>query len=52
VTGGTVEDHIAAMHESKRVVADAVSGNVEAALADLPDTELRELLELDGAVII
>jgi SNF2 family DNA or RNA helicase len=52
VTGGTVEDHIAAMHESKRAVADAVSGNVEAALADLPDTELRELLELDGAVII
>ncbi|MFW3365088.1 DEAD/DEAH box helicase [Rhodococcus qingshengii] len=52
VTGGTVEDHIAAMHESKRAVADAVSGNVEAALADLPDAELRELLELDGAVII
>lgn len=52
VTGGTVEDHIAAMHESKRAVAESISGNSEAALADLPDSELRELLELDGAVII
>lgn len=52
ITGGTVEDHIAAMHESKRSVAESISGNSEAALADLPDTELRELLELDGAVII
>ncbi len=52
VTGGTVEDHIAAMHESKRAVAESISGNSEGALANLPDSELRELLELDGAVII
>lgn len=52
VTGGTVEDHIAAMHDSKRAVAEAVSGNIDATLADLPDTELRELLELDGAEIL
>ncbi|WP_241997333.1 DEAD/DEAH box helicase [Rhodococcus sp. SMB37] len=51
VTGGTVEDHIAAMHLSKRSVAESISGGSEAELAKLPDTELRDLLELDGAVI-
>ncbi|MFC4606093.1 DEAD/DEAH box helicase [Rhodococcus kronopolitis] len=48
VTGGTIEDHIAAMHESKRALAESVTGNTEAALADLPDTELRALLDLDA----
>ncbi|TQF74827.1 DEAD/DEAH box helicase [Rhodococcus spelaei] len=48
VTGGTVEDHIAAMHESKRAVAESISGNAEAALADLPDAQLRALLDLDA----
>lgn len=47
VTGGTIEDHIAAMHESKRAVADSISGSSEAALADLPDSQLRALLDLD-----
>ncbi|SDC54466.1 DEAD/DEAH box helicase [Rhodococcus tukisamuensis] len=48
VTGGTIEDHIAAMHESKRALAESVTGTTEAALADLPDTELRALLDLDA----
>lgn len=47
VTGGTIEDHIAAMHHSKRAVAESVSGNPEAVLAKLPDAELRALLDLD-----
>lgn len=52
VTGGTVEDHIAAMHHSKKAVANSISGELEGQLAKLPDTELRELLDLDGAVIL
>lgn len=48
VTGGTIEDHIATMHESKRALAESVTGNAEAALAELPDTELRALLDLDA----
>ncbi|NKW46138.1 ATP-dependent helicase [Rhodococcus hoagii] len=48
VTAGTIEDHIATMHATKRALAETVSGNVEAALAELPDTELRELFELDA----
>ncbi|GAB2655852.1 hypothetical protein GCM10027068_39690 [Prescottella soli] len=48
VTGGTIEDHIATMHESKRALAETVSGNTEASLANLPDTELRALLDLDA----
>ncbi|WP_084611626.1 DEAD/DEAH box helicase [Tomitella biformata] len=52
VTGGTIEDHIAAMHESKRAVADSItvdpgSTGPESALAAMSDAQLRELLELD-----
>ncbi|MGC0365114.1 SNF2 family DNA or RNA helicase [Rhodococcus sp. 27YEA15] len=52
VTGGTIEDHVDAMHRSKRSVAESISGNIESTLADLPDTELRGVLELGDAVII
>ncbi|MET4611363.1 SNF2 family DNA or RNA helicase [Rhodococcus sp. PvR044] len=48
VTGGTIEDHIASMHESKRALAESISGNSEAALAELADDELRSLLDLDA----
>jgi SNF2 family DNA or RNA helicase len=51
VTAGTVEDHIAAMHDSKRAVAESISGDAQLTLAHLPDTELRGILELDAAVI-
>ncbi|APU15036.1 DEAD/DEAH box helicase [Actinoalloteichus fjordicus] len=50
VTGGTVEDHIARLHESKRVLADAVAGG-EAALAELSDEDLHAVLDLDEEVI-
>ncbi len=48
VTGGTIEDRIATMHESKRALAESITGNTEVELADLPDTELRALLDLDA----
>ncbi|MER7006092.1 DEAD/DEAH box helicase [Dactylosporangium sp. NPDC000555] len=47
VTGGTVEDHIARLHNSKRALAGVVSGDTEAALADLSDDDLRNVLQLD-----
>ncbi|ASO20433.1 ATP-dependent helicase HepA [Actinoalloteichus hoggarensis] len=50
VTGGTVEDHIARLHESKRVLAEAVAGG-EAALAELSDEDLHAVLALDEEVI-
>ncbi|MBB5153625.1 DEAD/DEAH box helicase [Saccharopolyspora phatthalungensis] len=47
LTDGTVEEHITRMHEQKRDLASLVTGRSEAAaLADLPDRDLRELLEL------
>ncbi len=48
ITEGTVEDRIAAMLERKRELADAVLGSGEAALTELTDTELAELVELRG----
>ncbi|WP_433612758.1 DEAD/DEAH box helicase [Prescottella agglutinans] len=48
VTGGTIEDHIAAMHKSKRAVAESIAGGSEAALADLSDAELRAIVDLDA----
>ena len=49
VTAGTIEDHIAAMHESKRTVAASIAGGgSEAALADLSDGDLRAILDLDA----
>ncbi|SCG58596.1 DEAD/DEAH box helicase [Micromonospora halophytica] len=47
VTGGTIEDHIAQMHDSKRGLAEIVSGDTEAALAKLSDDELHAVLDLD-----
>ncbi|MFF7656293.1 DEAD/DEAH box helicase [Streptomyces sp. NPDC007983] len=48
ITEGTVEDRIAAMLERKRELADAVLGSGEAALTELTDAELTELVELRG----
>ncbi|WP_369696841.1 DEAD/DEAH box helicase [Streptomyces sp. XD-27] len=50
VTEGTVEDRIAAMLERKQRLADAVLGpdGAEAALTELTDAELAELVELRG----
>ncbi|UXY38563.1 DEAD/DEAH box helicase [Streptomyces albidocamelliae] len=46
VTEGTVEDRIAEMLESKRALADAVLGSGEAALTELTDRELSDLVSL------
>ncbi|WP_410565894.1 DEAD/DEAH box helicase [Amycolatopsis sp. cmx-4-61] len=46
VTEGTVEDRIAAMLREKRALAEAVLAGGEAALTELSDTELAELVEL------
>ncbi len=49
IAEGTVEDRIAAMLERKRALADAVLGSGEAALTELSDAELAELVALRGA---
>ncbi|MGI5121936.1 DEAD/DEAH box helicase [Marinactinospora thermotolerans] len=46
VTEGTIEDRIDAMLRAKRELADAVLTSGEAALTELSDTELAELVEL------
>jgi hypothetical protein len=46
VTGGTIEDHIAQMHDTKRGFAEIISGDTEAALAKLSDDELHAVLDL------
>ncbi|SEC82668.1 Superfamily II DNA or RNA helicase, SNF2 family [Amycolatopsis tolypomycina] len=46
VAEGTVEDRIAAMLREKRTLAEAVLAGGEAALTELSDTELAELVEL------
>ncbi|QCX26162.1 DEAD/DEAH box helicase [Nocardioides jishulii] len=46
VTQGTVEERIAALLERKRGLADAVLGQGEAALTELSDDELRDLVAL------
>ncbi|MEU4893143.1 SNF2-related protein [Streptomyces sp. NPDC044780] len=48
IAEGTVEDRIAAMLTRKRELADAVLGSGEAALTELTDAELAELVELRG----
>ncbi|MDF0529330.1 DEAD/DEAH box helicase [Tsukamurella sp. 8F] len=51
ITGGTIEDRIAQMHDTKRGLADVVDGNAEAALAKLSDDDLHAVLDLDlGAI--
>ncbi len=46
VTEGTVEDRIAALLRRKQELADAVLGSGEAALTELTDAELTDLVEL------
>ena len=46
VTEGTVEDRIAEMLRAKRALADAVLGSGEAALTELTDRELADLVSL------
>ncbi|MGW8066003.1 DEAD/DEAH box helicase [Streptomyces ziwulingensis] len=48
VAEGTVEDRIAALLNRKRKLADAVLGTGEAALTELTDAELADLVELRG----
>ncbi|MCX2971074.1 MULTISPECIES: DEAD/DEAH box helicase [Streptomyces] len=48
VTEGTVEDKVARLLETKRALADAVVGSGEAALTELGDAELAELVALGG----
>nr|WP_208836018.1 DEAD/DEAH box helicase [Streptomyces subrutilus] len=46
IAEGTVEDRIAEMLEAKRALADAVLGSGEAALTELTDRELGDLVSL------
>ncbi|MHC0428892.1 DEAD/DEAH box helicase [Streptomyces sp. O3] len=48
IAEGTVEDRIAEMLESKQGLADSVLGSGEAALTELTDAELADLVELRG----
>ncbi|MEU6141147.1 DEAD/DEAH box helicase [Streptomyces sp. NPDC047081] len=48
IAEGTVEDRIADMLTRKRELADAVLGAGEAALSELTDAELADLVELRG----
>ncbi|MGW3091357.1 DEAD/DEAH box helicase [Streptomyces sp. NPDC001108] len=48
IAEGTVEDRIADMLARKQGLADAVLGSGEAALTELSDAELAELVELRG----
>ncbi|MFE4690101.1 DEAD/DEAH box helicase [Streptomyces sp. NPDC056749] len=48
IAEGTIEDRIAAMLARKQGLADAVLGGGEAALTELSDAELAELVELRG----
>ncbi|MBL3667726.1 ATP-dependent helicase [Streptomyces sp. M2CJ-2] len=46
ITEGTIEDRIAEMLETKRALADAILGSGEAALTELSDRELSDLVSL------
>ncbi|WTR28009.1 DEAD/DEAH box helicase [Streptomyces canus] len=48
IAEGTVEDRIADMLHRKRELADAVLGSGDAALTELTDAELADLVELRG----
>ncbi|MFE4370846.1 DEAD/DEAH box helicase [Streptomyces sp. NPDC056835] len=48
ITEGTIEDRIAEMLARKQGLADAVLGSGEAALTELTDAELADLVELRG----
>ncbi|MER7395188.1 DEAD/DEAH box helicase [Streptomyces sp. NPDC000151] len=49
ITEGTVEDRIADMLARKQRLADAVLGSGEAALTELTDAQLADLVELRGS---
>ncbi|MBB6569177.1 superfamily II DNA or RNA helicase [Kribbella sandramycini] len=49
IAEGTIEDRIAAMLTTKRELADAVLSSGEAALTELSDSDLADLVELRGA---
>ncbi|HEY4570707.1 MAG TPA: DEAD/DEAH box helicase [Kribbella sp.] len=49
IAEGTIEDRIAAMLTTKRQLAEAVLTGGEAALTELSDAELADLVELRGA---
>ncbi|PJN41976.1 ATP-dependent helicase [Streptomyces sp. CB02959] len=49
ITEGTVEDRIAALLTRKQQLADAVLGSGEAALTELTDAELADLVALRGS---
>ncbi|HZF91041.1 DEAD/DEAH box helicase [Streptomyces sp.] len=49
IAEGTIEDRIAEMLSRKRELADAVLGSGEAALTELTDAELADLVELRGS---
>ena len=46
ITPGTIEERVAQLLERKRALADAVLGGGEAALTELDDDELRDLVTL------
>ncbi|WP_422125771.1 DEAD/DEAH box helicase [Streptomyces graminilatus] len=48
IAEGTIEDRIAEMLNRKRALADSVLGSGEAALTELTDTELADLVRLRG----
>ncbi|MCX4515449.1 DEAD/DEAH box helicase [Streptomyces sp. NBC_01619] len=48
IAEGTIEDRVAAMLERKQELADSVLGSGEAALTELTDAELADLVELRG----
>lgn len=48
IAEGTIEDRIAELLARKQALADAVLGSGEAALTELTDAELTELVELRG----
>ncbi|WP_373304900.1 DEAD/DEAH box helicase [Streptomyces coeruleorubidus] len=50
VAEGTIEDRIAELLARKRKLADAVLGSGEAALTELTDAELADLVELRGGL--
>jgi superfamily II DNA or RNA helicase len=50
IAEGTIEDRIAAMLSSKRELAEAVLTGGEAALTELSDAELADLVELRGGL--
>ncbi|MET7294715.1 DEAD/DEAH box helicase [Streptomyces griseoloalbus] len=50
IAEGTIEDRIAELLVRKRALADAVLGSGEAALTELTDAELADLVELRGGL--